>query len=144
MTINQLYCIIADNLDDKLHTVGVGIFLDPGMASDTINHDILLDKLHKYGIRGLANDWIKSYLSGRQQCVAYNNIQSNPAAISCGVPQGSILGPLLFLLHMNDRPLCFKTPRFILPYSLMTLIFHSPILTQKYLNHYLILNLNIF
>ena len=112
MAINHLYCSIADNFDNKLHAVG--IFLDLSKAFDTINHDILLNKLSNYGIRGLANDWIKRYLSGRQQCVSYNNILSNPAAITCGIPQGSILGPFLFLLYISDLPLYSKTPRFIL------------------------------
>ena len=69
---------------------------------DTVNHSILFDKLEHYGIRGLALKWIKSYFSNRLQFVEYNGYVSYRANIMCGVPQGSILGPLFFLLYIND------------------------------------------
>jgi len=112
MAINDLYCRIVDNLDNKLHTIG--IFLDLSKAFDTINHNILLDKLYNYGIRGLANDWIRNYLTGRSQRVIFNNCSSRPTEVTCGVPQGSILGPLLFLLYINDLPNTTSIPHFIL------------------------------
>ena len=59
-------------------------------------------KLHHYGIHGVSNDWLKSYLSNRNQCVSINGFDSGLAAINCGIPQGSVLGPLLFLLYVND------------------------------------------
>ena len=124
MAINQLYSNIAEKLDTKQHTVG--IFLDLSKAFDTINHSILLNKLYSYGIRGLANDWIRNYLSERSQRVNFNNTLSSPAEISCGVPQGSILGPLLFLLYINDLPLSSKIPHFILFADDTNILFSNP------------------
>ena len=80
----------------------VGIFIDLAKAFDTVNHKILLEKLNYYGIRGVANEWLCSYLSERKQCTQFNDSISNFENISCGVPQGSILGPLLFILYLND------------------------------------------
>ena len=73
---------------------------------DTINHEKLLHKLNFYGIRGLCNAWFKNYLSDRKQYLEYHNTKSNLEDITCGVPQGSILGPILFLLYINDIKNC--------------------------------------
>ena len=78
------------------------ILLDFAKAFDTVNRDILFEKLKYYGIRGLPLNWFKSYLSGRYQCVKTNNVKSDNKAIVCGVPQGSVLGPLFFLIYIND------------------------------------------
>ena len=74
----------------------IGVFLDFSKAFDIVDHKILLDKLDHYGIRGCALSWFRSYLSHRFQYVTYNGSQSSQQLIKCGVPQGSILGPLLF------------------------------------------------
>ena len=80
----------------------MGLFLDFRKAFDTVNHQILLKKKYKYGIRGVVYDWFKSYLSNRKQYVNINKVNSPKLNITCGIPQGSILGPLMFLLYIND------------------------------------------
>ena len=84
--------------------IGCGIFIDLRRAFDTVNHDILLTKLEHYGIRDNMLSWFQSYLSNREQYVSINGEQSESHAINCGVPQGSVIGPLLFLIYINDLP----------------------------------------
>ena len=83
-----------------------GVFLDLSKAFDTIDHDILLLKLFHYGIRSVFYDWLKSYLTNRQQQFMCQNVLYKVKYINFGVPEGSILGPLLFLIYVNDFPQC--------------------------------------
>ena len=99
-------------LDKKEHCLAV--YLDLSKAFDTINHNILLNKLRRYGVRGIALDWFKSYLKNRRQYVSYCGIHSRVMDIEYGVPQGSVLGPLLFILYTNDIPRCLHHCKTIL------------------------------
>ncbi len=110
--------------DNKLLTLGV--FLDLSKAFDTINHDILLEKLQWYGIRGRALDWFRSYLSDRTQYVKYKNTKSSLQTLPCGVPQGSVLGPLLFIIYTNDLPNCLTLTKAILFADDTTIFLSSP------------------
>ena len=80
----------------------ISICLDLKKAFDTVDHPTLLNKLNVYGIRGNVFNWLKSYFSERAQHVVYDSKRSETQTVKCGVPQGSILGPLLFIIYMND------------------------------------------
>ena len=97
-TDHAILCII-DRIQKAIdnRSFSCGIFLDFSKAFDTVNHEILIHKLEYYGFRGLVKQWFISYLSERRQIVTVNSVKSAECSVSCGIPQGSVLGPLLFL-----------------------------------------------
>ena len=102
-------CTSLDNNESTL-----AVYFDLSKAFDTIDHTILLNKLEFYGIRGQALDWFSSYLYQRKQFVHYMGNDSHVQTIKCGVPQGSVLGPLLFIIYTNDLPGCLNLTKSIL------------------------------
>ena len=124
---------IKNNLNKNIYTAGV--FIDLSKAFDSISHEILLKKLCNYGIRGIAHKLIKSYLENRLQYVDLNDTKSTYLKIACGVPQGSILGPTLFLIYIND----------IYKYSTSKLIMYADDVCLMYTSRYitnLVTNIN--
>ena len=116
---------------DKNETT-IATFLDLSKAFDTIDHDTLFMKLSYYGVRGAALDWFKSYFHNRKQYVHYNGKDSVLLDITCGVPQGSVLGPLLFILYTNDLPRVLQGAKCILFADDTTIYTSSPNQKQLY------------
>ena len=102
MALIQLVNNITSAIDNRESTAGV--FLDLSKAFDTIDHHILHNNLDHHGIRGHSFNWVSSYLTNRMQLVQFTSACSQPEPIVCGIPQGSILGPLLFIIYINNLP----------------------------------------
>ena len=125
---------IKKTIDDGMF--GCGVFIDLQKAFDIVNHSILLQKLEHYGVKGTALKWFSPYLSERKQYVSVNGHTSDHLNISCGVPQGSVLAPLLFSIYINDLPNVSKVLSFFLFADDMNIYCKSHDLThlQKIMN----------
>jgi len=104
LAITEAVDNLLSAIDNGLYTCG--LFIDFSKAFDTVDHSILLSKLEHYGFRGKSKSWFSSYLSDRKQFVEFNGVLSDCITVYSGVPQGSVLGPLMFLIYINDINNC--------------------------------------
>jgi len=114
-TVQAVTDFVIDNIKARKNNQRTfAIYLDLSKAFDTTDHKILINKLEYYGMRGQSLNWFKSYFYDRTQYIQYKGISSEKQCITCGVPQGSVLGPLLFIIYTNDLPLSLTDTKAIL------------------------------
>ena len=128
----ELIDSVVNVLNDKHYALAV--FIDLSKAFDTLDHEMLLDKLWHYSIRGVQYTLFKSYIEHRKQFVINKDTMSDYQSTKCGVPQGSFLEPLVFLIYINDMPLSSHTAQFILFSDDISLLFKSKDLSSLTIN----------
>ena len=124
--ILDIVSAIQTKMDKRLFSCGV--FIDLKKGFDTVDHKILLHKLDHYGFRGVINKWFSSYLQGRTQTTQIDSYISARKDTTCGVPQGSVLGPLPFLIYINDIQECSEKLKFFLFTDDTNTLFDLPLL----------------
>lgn len=132
VALNVFSSDVLSAIDKKLHVLS--IFIDFVKAFDTVHHKILINKMYHYGIRGPILSWFKDYLTNRHQCTVFSSKKTSTTTVKLGVPQGSVLGPILFLIYINDISNLFIKAKSILFADDMTLYLTGPNQDQLVLN----------
>jgi len=130
LAVESIFSDLLHNYDYGLFTCS--LFIDLSKAFDTVNHNILIKKLHQNsGLNATALQLFTSYLTNRKQYTVVNGAKSNCRNITCGIPQGSTLGPLLFIMYINDLPLCSKFKTILYADNTYLSLSHSSVSTLQ-------------